>query len=288
MDNKIKYLYKKHIHDNAPDMDKLWDRIEKEIDGKTQNGGNDLSRNKKITQTKRTKKSYKKFTAAAASLLVIIGGISLYADLSSTMNNETGSNKNTYTSSENDTNHDYSENNDTVVRADMSYEQLSFSRTETAVYNSEYKAAGDEYFTEQSVLSQTDCFADVTVLSAELGTDSAQYTLKINRLISRSGETEETNITLQSSTPYILQENREYFIPLRKENNDYFIVFENAPQIEITLDNEIVFQNGWNSLTENSGTLKKSQANQNDYYYDRMRYAEENDLEKLIEEWKSL
>ena len=37
MDNKIKYLYKKHIHDNAPDMDKLWDRIEKEIDGKTQN-----------------------------------------------------------------------------------------------------------------------------------------------------------------------------------------------------------------------------------------------------------
>lgn len=287
MADKIKFLYKKHIHDTAPDMDKLWDRIEKEIDGTAQSGGEDISGVKKITQTKRTEKSYKKFAAAAASLLVIIGGISLYADLSSTVNNETGSDKNTYTSSEKDTDRSYAEANDTAI-PDMSYEQLSLSHTETAGYKPEYKAAGDEYFTEQSVLSQTDCFADVTVLSAELGTDSAQYTLKINRLISRSGETEETSLTLQSSTPYILQENREYFIPLKKENNEYFIAFENAPQIEITLENEIVFQNGWKSLAENSGALKKSQSDKNDYYYDRMRYAEGNDLEKLISEWRSL
>lgn len=287
MADKIKYLYKKHIHDTAPDMDKLWNRIEKEIDDKTQSGGINTSGAARITQTKKTKRSYKKFATAAASLLVIIGGISLYADLSSTTDNKTESDKKTYVSSEKDMDQNHAEANDTAI-PDMSYEQLSLNHTETAGYNAEYKAAGDEYFTEQSVLSQTDCFADVTVLSAELGADSAQYTLKINRLISRSGETEETNITLQSSTPYILQENREYFIPLRKENNDYFIVFENAPQIEITLDNEIVFQNGWKSLAENSGTLKKSQSDKNDYYYDRMRYAEENDLEKLIEEWKSL
>lgn len=81
----------------------------------------------------------------------------------------------------------------------------------------------------------------MTVLSARLDSDSAHYTLRINSLVSKTGEESKTNITIESSTPYIMQENREYFIPLRKENGTYSMAFENAPHIEISLDGDIGF-----------------------------------------------
>ncbi|WP_294587947.1 hypothetical protein [Ruminococcus sp.] len=261
MAKNIKLLYKKHISDTAPDMDKLWDRIEGQLENKT---------DRDQTQIKVSRRNYRKFAAAAASLVLIIGGISLFADV-------------TKQSSESVDNAD-----DLNISDEKTYEQLSFSRTDTKAYESSYVPKGDEYFTEDSVLEQTDFFADVTVLSARLDSDSATYTLRINRLVSKTGEVSETDMTVESSTPYIMQENREYFIPLREENNTYSIVFENAPQIEISLEGEIVFQNGWKSLVENSATLKGSQKSKNDYFYDRMRYSSEDDLQNLIDKWRSL
>ena len=35
MAKNIKFLYKKHISDTAPDMEKLWDRIEGQLENKT-------------------------------------------------------------------------------------------------------------------------------------------------------------------------------------------------------------------------------------------------------------
>ena len=128
----------------------------------------------------------------------------------------------------------------------------------------------------------------MTVLSARLDSDSAHYTLRINSLVSKTGEESKTNITIESSTPYIMQENREYFIPLRKENGTYSMAFENAPQIEISLDGDIVFQNGWKSLDDNSGILKDSQKSKNDYFYDRMRYSSKNDLQDLLAKWRTM
>lgn len=85
-----------------------------------------------------------------------------------------------------------------------------------------------------------------------------------------------------------MQENREYFIPLRKENGTYSMAFENAPQIEISLDGDIVFQNGWKSLDDDSGILKDSQKSKNDYFYDRMRYSSKNDLQDLLAKWRTM
>lgn len=74
MAKNIKFLYKKHISDTAPDMEKLWDRIEGQLENKT---------DKDQTQIKVSRRNYRKFAAVAASLVLIIGGVSLYADIRS-------------------------------------------------------------------------------------------------------------------------------------------------------------------------------------------------------------
>lgn len=267
MVKNIKFLYKKHISDTAPDMEKLWDRIEGQLENKT---------DKDQTQIKVSRRNYRKFAAAAASLVLIIGGVSLYADIRSESDSVSKHSVETVDKAR-------LEN-----REEKTYEQLSFSHTDTKAYEDSYIPKGDDYFTEDSVLEDTDFFADVTVLSARLDSDSAHHTLRINSLVSKTGEESKTNITIESSTPYIMQENREYFIPLRKENGTYSMAFENAPQIEISLDGDIVFQNGWKSLDDDSGILKDSQKSKNDYFYDRMRYSSKNDLQDLLAKWRTM
>lgn len=204
MAKNIKFLYKKHISDTAPDMEKLWDRIEGQLENKT---------DKDQTQIKVSRRNYRKFAAAAASLVLIIGGVSLYADIRSESDSVSKHSVETADKAR-------LEN-----REEKTYEQLSFSHTDTKAYEDSYIPKGDDYFTEDSVLEDTDFFADVTVLSARLDSDSAHYTLRINSLVSKTGEESKTNITIESSTPYIMQENREYFIPLRKENGTYSMAF---------------------------------------------------------------
>ena len=57
MAKNIKFLYKKHISDTAPDMEKLWDRIEGQLENKT---------DKDQTRIKVSRRNYRKFAAAAA------------------------------------------------------------------------------------------------------------------------------------------------------------------------------------------------------------------------------
>ena len=274
--NNIKYKYSQHVQDTAPDMDKLWNKIENTIDEKET--ANDVK-----PQIRQTKKSYKKYTALAASLLVVISAAYIFANFN---DNKTD----TYDKSATESHVEEQENNTLPFDKNdvVKYESLSLSRTSTTSYNANYTADGDEYFVEENVLEKTDYFADVTILKATLNTTYAEYEMKINRLINKSGETKETDITIKSSTPYILQEDREYFIPLYEEDGTFYIAFENAPQIEISLDNELIFQNGWECLDEYSISVEKSQESKNDYYYDRMRYSQEDNLNTLIEKWKSL
>ncbi len=168
------------------------------------------------------------------------------------------------------------------------YSSLAFNDTDTQSYSSSYTPDGDEYFVESKVLANTDCFADVTVQSADLQADGAVYTLEVNNVYNKNGEELDSyELTITSKTPYILQQNREYLLPLRYESGKWYIVFENAPQIEITLDGGAVFQNGWSELDDDIIVVKDS-TDTSDFYYDRMRYCEEADLEKLIETWKNI
>lgn len=282
---EIKDQYKQHIHDTAPDMDKLWNRIESEIDKKenvsAQQPNITYSRTN-VKQANVKKSIFTAMTAAAAAIVIAVGAVHMSENLRTGKENSAAD----FDGSNNRTNSSES------IKIDpdeiLNYSSLELSSTSTAAYKEDYTAYGDEYFVEKNVLEQTDCFADVTVLKADLTASGGNYTLRVNELYSKDGhDTQTGSFTVKSSTPYIMQENREYFIPLKKESGKYYLVFENAPQIEITLDGGAVFQNGWNSLDENSCSVNKEELGKNDFYYDRMRYCPQEDLTELIESWKN-
>ncbi|MDO4944472.1 MAG: hypothetical protein Q4E74_04625 [Ruminococcus sp.] len=282
MAKNFKYEYKQHIRNTAPDMDKLWDRIESEIDNKEK---------ERITETttyvRKIKHSHRGILTAAAAVLVVIFGAKIISNVSVETDDKNSDESNiSISGNEEQENIGYPAVDTNEIKL---YSSISFSSTDTQAYNANYTASGDEYFVEQKVLQETEYFADVTVQSARLTSHGGQYVLKVNQTYSYDGEELSiSDITLKSATPYILQENREYLIPLAKDGDNWYIVFENAPQIELTLDGGAVFQNGWNSLEEHSCAVDKEESGVNDFYYDRMRYCSAQDLQELIDNWRQI
>ena len=309
--------YTQHIRNTAPDMDKLWNKISEEINKKENTKETETeTTNTEREQIKRSG-GYTKIVAAAAAFIVIFAGINIISESKKTktaMNNiptsrteKAGASDKTDNAAAaedkagdntNEALYDDAEQA-TEDTADISgqknhgltvkYDQLALNETHTISFMADYVPNGDEYFVEKNVLEQTDIFADVIVDDVEFEADSsAVYTLEVVAMYDKNGEIRGENITLRSSTPYILQQNREYLIPLKiNSSGDYGIVFENAPQIEITLDGGAVFQNGWSSLDNGSMSLEKESLNVNDFYFDRMKYTPQFDMEQLMTEWKN-
>lgn len=288
MAKNFKYEYQQHIRNTAPDMDKLWNRIESEIDNKEKESVTETT-----TYVRQIKHSHRGILTAAAAVLVVIFGAKIISNVSVKTDEKSSGNNGGNTTSINQENTDKSQENTDfpVVNSNetMLYSNIAFSSTDTQAYNANYTASGDEYFVEHKVLQETEYFADVTVHTARLTSHGGQYVLKVNQAYSNDGtELDISDITLKSSTPYILQENREYLIPLAQDGDKWYIVFENAPQIELTLDGGAVFQNGWNSLEERSCAVDKEESGVNDFYYDRMRYCSAQDLQELIDSWRKI
>ncbi len=285
MAKNFKYEYKQHIRNTAPDMDKLWDRIESEIDSKEKKSIIETT-----TYVRKIKHSHRGILTAAAAVLVVIFGARIVLNVSlETDEKNSGVSESKISVSNQEADEDKENIGSPVVDTNeiKLYSDIAFNSTDTAAYNADYTASGDEYFVEQKVLQETEYFADITVLNANLTSNGGQYTLKVNQMYTIGGEEiEVSNITLESSTPYILQKNREYLIPLAKDGDKWYIVFENAPQIELTLDGGAVFQNGWDSLEERSCAVDKEESGINDFYYDRMRYCSAQDLQELINSWR--
>ena len=307
----LKEEYTQHIQDTAPDMDKLWDRISEEIDKKETETKAETTYTENRDQIKRSG-GYMKIAAVAAAFIVVFAGVNILNESKKTktaMDNiplsrpdrkdDTSSkNKNSdMTDNKTDNKANNAQSGETVQNeaaedastSTIRYEQLRFNSTDTVAYMAEYVPQGDEYFVEDKVFKSTDCFADVTVIDAELSAENgATYVLQVNSMYDKDGEYVVSEIVLNSSTPYILQENREYLLPLKRTGEDsYSIVFENAPQIEITIDGGAVFQNGWKALSNGAEDLEKDNLNVNDYYFDRMKYSPSLDLESFLREWNN-
>ena len=107
-------------------------------------------------------------------------------------------------------------------------------------------------------------------------------------LISDSETSLSEKVTVYSDSPYALRDNREYLLPVSDSNGMYRVVFDNAPQIEITLDREVVYHNGWQSLAADGSTITSPQVYKDDYFYDPMNITAERSLEKLFESWEKL
>ena len=328
----IRNEYLKHLDNTAPDMDKLWARIESSIDEK-ENKSTETGYEKKRQEIKKSGTGFK-IAGAAAALILVVAGARMFANTGSdikqsakdsTVNDvtvkentqeaapqtENEDDRTDFESDEVNNVHNEEAAGDTEVpdieeqfmesedmaeeipRTDsvktvrLSYSELKLSPTPSIAYVREYASKGDEYFVEDDVLEKTDYFADITVQEAKLTSEGGSYVLEVNAIYDKSGTAQETSITLNSTTPYILQENREYFIPLSYDEGTWSLVFENAPQIELTLDGGVVFQNGWKSLYEGSQDLEKEELSVNDNYYDRMRYCGQNDLQKLLDSWQN-
>ncbi len=303
----LKEEYTKHIQDTAPDMDKLWSRISEEIDKKETEKKTETTYTQNREQIKRSG-GYMKIAAVAAAFIVVFAGVNIMNESKKTKaamdkvplsrsdrddNRTSGGNKkdgsvNNKAQQDASTEDNHFGSTDGSFIRTVKYDQLDLNATDTVSYMTSYVPQGDEYFVEDKVFASTDLFADVTVLEAELSDNGATYVLQVNSMYDKNGEVMVTELVINSSTPYILQKNREYLLPLKHSDEDnYSIVFENAPQIEITLDGGAVFQNGWKALCSGAEDLEKDSLNINDYYFDRMKYTPELDMESFLNEWNN-
>ncbi len=291
MDNNNKNLkdkYLEHVDNTAPDMDTLWNKIESRLDEKEITNTLEIKadentvKQNKIQPLKKIKIA--KLVSTAAAVVVVFTAVNMF-------NSKSNDNINLKDSSANDF-VDYNEDNNSEIKDNdkMNYQSFDLAKTATKAYDSNHQASGDDYFVEDSVLKQTDFFADVRVTKTEIGSQNCTYTLEVINIVT-NGEVktpQNKTFSIQSDTPYLLREGREYFIPFREEAGDYKIVFENAPQIEITNDGYLVYHNGWKELDKNSGEVIYPQSDIDDFFYDRMRFSHTGQIENLIEKWKEV
>lgn len=175
-----------------------------------------------------------------------------------------------------------------VISDNASYNVLNLADTESAVYTALSRNNEEtEYFVEADVLKSTELFIDCRIDNAEQISDELMcYSAEIIHLISDEDITLPQNVQIFSSSPYALRLGREYLIPVKTENGEMHIVFDNAPQIEITLDREIVCHNGWRTLAENGSFIEYPQVYEDDYFYDRMTLTAECMIDDLIDSWR--
>lgn len=315
-DKKLEQKYIDSLNPCASDTDKLWERISIAGEDEVSDITPFETAYEQCVQ-KQHRSNYLKAlriiaAAAAASALLFILPYALrsanydYIGLQSSDsadNNTIAEDENFYDAYE-DYDSDDSANNVEVYASDgwdysgigytseiVNYKTLSLAESNGEIYNARASADEDEeYFVQAAVLSDTELFIDGRVISAVQTNDGGIfYEISVIHLISDSISEINQEINVYSDSPYRLLENREYLLPMRMDSDGYEIVFDNAPQIEFTLDRELLYHNGWTALSENCNTvIGYPQTYIDDYFYDRMNLTAEYSLESLFAEWKRI
>ena len=302
---ELKKQYIAHCENTVPDMEKLWEKIESGLEEKPESGVTS-----KPAKTFNFRKAAVWCTACAAVLIAvpafIIGAnISKNSDSFTMSQNEamagdmvTAAPAADGTFIEEPADAESKDMEEGEVRTETAttsslpemvyYEELSLAGT--AVPDVDFPPInshpfGDEFFVEENVLAETDIIVDAVVQEAyRNGVGTVCYVLSAED----SDKNDMGSITIESSSPYTLKANREYILPLKETEDGYRLVFENAPQIECTLDGGVIFHNGWQSLDENSCWVKYPQNNVDDFFYDRMRFSYTGGMASLTDKWKTV
>lgn len=309
---KIEQLYKSHAENTAPDMDALWERIESNLEEKTDEAVTSKPIRRNISFTKKTALA----AACVAALIIVPVAVRNMNISNSDMAAEAPSVKQTMADApamdgaadgaagalpeenvfenifdnkaeQNDAaaDEDFAEapaEEDTAgsVQQTICYEdlQLGYADSPLTPYG---EADGDDFFVEEKVLIETDIIVNAYIDRVYSNGDGAIcYEITADNV--ETGETE--SIYLTSRTPYVMLEDRCYVLPLKTDETGYSLVFENAPQIERTLDGGYIFHNGWQSLDENALDVIYPQGGVDDFFYDRMKFSY-GSLDSLIEKW---
>ncbi|MBR4097005.1 MAG: hypothetical protein IKK42_06865 [Oscillospiraceae bacterium] len=310
---KIEQLYKSHAENTAPDMDALWERIESNLEEKTDEAVTSKPIRRNISLTKKAT-----LAAACAAALIIVPVAVRNMDISNS-NMATDSapmaeapamdgafNDAVEFAPEGDTFEENFDNkaeqneavaDEELIEAPAEEEAVMEEATGSGQQTISYEALllnyadapltpsgatiGDDFFVEENVLIETDVIINAYIDRVYSG-GNGEICYEITADNLETGETE--SIYLTSRTPYVMLEDRCYVLPLKADETGYSLVFENAPQIERTLDGGFIFHNGWESLDENALDVIYPQGGVDDFFYDRMKFSY-GSLDSLIERW---
>lgn len=301
---KIEQLYKSHTENTAPDMDALWERIESSLEEKNEEAITSKPIRRNISITKKAT-----LAAACVAALIIVPAAVRNMDISNsdmTANSSEAIADEMADGGSHETNDgffnieaeqnaaadeapaadDYSEEQSAVSAGvtKVNYDELELEPSEAPAEIPYGPTEGDDFFVEENVLIETDVIVNAYVDRVYSNGDGEMHYV----IVAEDVETEATDkIHIASRTPYVMLENRCYILPLKRDGAVYSLAFENAPQIEKTLDGGYIFHNGWESLDENALDVIYPQGGIDDFFYDRMKFSYGN-LDSLIERWHEI
>lgn len=295
-EKKLKTEYLNGLSRSAPDMDRLWERIESNLP--------ERPKTEKIRISRRIQPA-KIIWAAALAAILIPAGISFTSSNISISNGSASSMDPADTMIKSDQeaeeipSYDEEEAADNFASASdeeayisvperIAYSELDIPRSDALSDIPDITYQNTALFSEESVLAETEYFIDVKVTKAEYSRTENAVKYELMSVLTNDIITVETplgngeNDTL-SSTAYALKEEHEYILPIRETFDGIKIVFPSAPQIETTADGYAVFHNGWKKLNElETGYLECAPFGDDDYFYDRMEIARTEDVYSII------
>lgn len=167
-----------------------------------------------------------------------------------------------------------------------SYSYYDFSDTTAPFYEDNFS---DDFFVEGEVLENTDFFLDCIVDNVEYDpvTETVTYTVSPIHVICPESITLPCELEIVSGRAYVLGVDNEYLLPVKiSGDGEYHIADSCAPQIELTGDGYVLFQNGWKSLMDGDEQyLRKDSSSPDDFFYDRMNITSEGKLQNLFDKF---
>lgn len=300
-EKKLKKLYTAHAESSAPDMDALWKRIESGLEEKDETRVTSKPVKRKISMGRLS------LAGAVCAALLIILPVAVRNGSSSDMETaETAGAPNgvydaeqtrfeyeaedteavfTTTAAMQVQEEEAAEETEAALGEPVLYENLDLAPAASAGIAPQGETDGDDYFVEADVLIQTDVIVNAYVDKVYSRGGTVCYELTAEN--AESGDTK--SITLESATPYVLLESRSYVLPLKSRGDGYSLAFENAPQIEVTLDGGLIFHNGWECLSDgNEADVIYPQGSVDDFFYDRMKFSYTADVQTLVKKWREI
>ncbi len=266
------------MQQNIPDSEALWERISANLP-EQQNAADPAQKRIRMTGTRR-------ILTLAASFLIVFSGAYLF------MQTERMDSKFEETQSDAPA-HEYADspedeapkNEGIIIPSDqlLRYESLSLPKSSTSP---DFMPTGTkgEYFSESAVLADTDCFVKVRVDCMAQDGEMLCYTLSVEDAF---GEDLPETLTIRSETAYVMQQNHLYLLPICRTDDGWELAYACAPQMELTLDGDLVFHNGWQTLMQDTpAPLVYAAYGEDDYFYDRMYLTGGSGLQMLLDEWR--
>ncbi len=285
------------MQQNIPDTEALWQRIESQLPPQKEAV-------KQPTPSVRMQR-IRRILPIAACLLLIVSGSVVF--LQQNIRNNASKQESSNTVSMNEIAQEKFEaedytppmKNEQSVEVEMenaeeirSYTSLNFCESEQKIQITDHSLLDthDEYFLEDEVLKRTECFVFAVAEYGEQDSDTGEITYQLRIQSSFGIELQQDDLLMiRTNSPYILQPGHEYILPLYRQQEEWKLVYECAPQLEMTLDGEVVFHNGWQSLERlESERILYHKNGADDYFYDRMYITNDNASEILFAAWESV